>query len=525
MFAKMMLSAVAVLTSVASAADVMFTVEGTGFAIRELKDGRQAYGNRDYVWRQVPKRFVGWKFTRTDGGRRSALAVSAKSDGVIHVATAAGQTGVDMTGWQRLDDLRFHYTDKGRTVMTVFRRAYKAPAKLAIPQGNWTGTIVIAPGLKGEAKRPAMAADHSNVPGVILHHSPARSGVYIGCPGIAVLPNGDYVASHSYFGPRSKMNRMSVYRSRDRGKTWTRLTDIHGQWWSSLFVHRGDLYHMGVSRRYGQVVIRRSKDGGKTWTQPKDADSGLLIAEGKYHCAPVPVVVHKGRIWRAYEQAKGRWGTGFSALVLSAPADADLLKADSWTASNRLDWGGWKPYGGWLEGNVVADPNGHVVDILRVHEDKAGGKAAIVNVSDDGRTVSFDPKTGFIDFPGGCKKFTIRFDPATKLYWSLTNYIPPRYRGHGANMTRNTLALTSSADLRKWTLRSVVLRHPDVRKVGFQYVDWLFDGADLIAAVRTAFDDGLGGAHNSHDANYFTFQRITGFRRRSMKDPPLSAGT
>jgi hypothetical protein len=193
---------------------------------------------------------------------------------------------------------------------------------------------------------------------------------------------------------------------------------------------------------------------------------------------------------------------------MSAREDADLLDAESWTTSNRLAWGDWPLYGGWLEGNVVVAPDGKLVNILRVHEPKAGGKAAIVQISADGRRVSFDPATGFIDFPGGCKKFTIRLDPRTKRYWSLTNWIPDRYRGGNAERTRNTLALVSSKNLHRWEVRAVVLEHADVVQSGFQYVDWLFDGEDLIAVSRTAFGD----AHNCHDANYFTFHRIVGFR-------------
>ena len=41
---------------------------------------------------------------------------------------------------------------------------------------------------------------------------------------------------------------------------------------------------------------------------------------------------------------------------------------------------------------------------------------------------------------------------------------------------------------------AIVLQHPDRARHAFQYVDWQFDGADLIVASRTAFDDGLGGA-------------------------------
>ena len=74
---------------------------------------------------------------------------------------------------------------------------------------------------------------------------------------------------------------------------------------------------MGVSREYGDIVIRRSTDGGRTWTKPSDEHSGLLV-EGRYHCAPVPVIVHGGRIWRAMNWPRAQ-RPEWSALVLSAP--------------------------------------------------------------------------------------------------------------------------------------------------------------------------------------------------------------
>jgi len=77
-----------------------------------------------------------------------------------------------------------------------------------------------------------------------------------------------------------------------------------------------------------------------------------------------------------------------------------------------------------------------------------------------------------------------------------------------------------SPDLRRWEIRSILFYHPDVAKHAFQYPEWQFDGEDLIAAVRTAHDDGLGGAHNAHDANYLTFHRVKGFRRLSTAEFP-----
>jgi len=374
---------------------------------------------------------------------------------------------------------------------------------------------------------PAAEPDLSRVPGVVVDHIPAATKRYVGSPSLAVLPDGTYVASHDIFGPGSRRNRTRVFASADRGKTWRRQTEIQGQWWSTLFVHRGEVYLIGTSKEYGDTVIRRSTDGGKTWTEPTDGASGLLLTGAKYHCAPQPVLVHAGRLWRGMEDAEGPgpWGRHFRSFMMSVPAGADLLNADNWTTTNRI---GRDPtwldgqFGGWLEGNAVATPAGEVVNILRV-ECPEGGKAAVIRISDNGKTATFDPETGFINFPGGAKKFTIRWDPQSKRYWTLANWIPPRHakEKRNAGSVRNTLALLASDDLRHWTVRTILLYHPEVGHHGFQYPDWLFDGEDLIAAIRTACDDGLGGAHNAHDANYLTFHRFTGFRDRTMADGAL----
>ncbi|MBI2924732.1 MAG: exo-alpha-sialidase [Verrucomicrobia bacterium] len=360
-------------------------------------------------------------------------------------------------------------------------------------------------------------------PGVVIAHSPASSGIYLGSPSIALLPDGSLVASHDLFGPSTTHDRTRVFASKDRGATWQRLTEIEGQFWSSLFAHRGALYLMGTSRQDGHAIIRRSTDSGRSWTTPKDHDTGLLLADGQYHCAPVPVVVHNGRLWRAMEDAMGPggWGNRFNAFMMSAPADADLLKAANWTVSNRLGrdaaWLDGK-FGGWLEGNAVVTPDGRIVNILRVDFRAGSEKAAMIDISADGTRATFDPQRGFIDFPGGCKKFTIRRDLREGGYWSLSNFVPESQRGANPERTRNTLALVHSSDLRRWEVRCLLLHHPDRERHGFQYVDWQFDGDDLIAAVRTAFDDEEGGAHNQHDANFITFHRVQSFRRLAMKD-------
>ncbi len=368
-----------------------------------------------------------------------------------------------------------------------------------------------------------------------------RTGTYLGSPSILRMVDGAILATHDYFGascpknPENQAHLTSVYRSDDEGLTWRNLTHISGAFWSNLFEHGGAVYLLGSSARFGSIVIRRSADGGYTWTHPADADSGLLFSGGtlheppSYHCAPVPVLVAQGRIFRAFED-RGCLDDprAFTACIVSADVEDDLLRAENWRMTNKLVYdqdtdprafGTDRPGGGagWLEGNAVEGPDGRLWNILRVSAAPALNKAAMVALSSDGNKLSFDPATGFVDFPGGMSKFTIRRAPETGTYWTMSNDMqdtPYRVR-------RNRLSLFSSDDLRTWTKRRLLLEdnlesdsEASASNTGFQYVDWQFDHAsgelngDLIYLVRTSYD----GAHNFHDANRMTFGRVRDFR-------------
>jgi len=365
--------------------------------------------------------------------------------------------------------------------------------------------------------------NHPNVlpPGTVIDHIPASKVRYIGSPSISVCPNGEYIASHDIFGPiypgSKPDNELLIFGSVDKGKTWEKRAKLTG-FWCSLFAHKDALYVMGVTEDYGYVIIRRSLDGGNTWTEPTCKTNGLLLNDAQYHTAPVPVVFHANRIWRAMEDGEGgkEWGRRFRSFMMSASEDADLLAAENWSLTNRISGDTtWLDgnFFGWLEGNAVVSPDGLIVNILRVAVNHAPEKAAVISISSDGHKAVFDPKTGFIDFPGGAKKFTIRFDAESGCYWSLVNYAKPEFLGLKPSEVRNTLALTCSTDLKNWKIRAILLEHPDPDHHAFQYLDWLIEGEDIIAVSRTAFDDAQGGAHNNHDANYLTFHRFQRFRK------------
>lgn len=360
------------------------------------------------------------------------------------------------------------------------------------------------------------------VPGIVVDYIPASTQTYIGSPSICILPNGNYIASHDHFGPGTTEHQQAlttVFKSIDKGKSWTKISEIKGQFWSNLFVHQNVLYIMGTWSHHGNFIIRRSLDGGKSWSDPTDSKNGLLF-DGEYHTAPMPMVIHDGRIWRAIENAKSNttaWGKRYSAMVISAPVSVNLLDASNWSSTNCLPYDLTYldgKFGGWLEGNAVVTPEGKIVDILRVaNSEKGRDMAAVVNISEDGLTASFNPIKGFIDFVGGARKFSIRYDAKSKRYWTIVNMVTDEFSNMDAGSVRNTLILENSSDLQTWTENQILLHNPDVKKHGFQYVDWQFDGRDIIFLSRTAFDDKFGGAHNFHDANYLTFHRIKNFRK------------
>ena len=129
--------------------------------------------------------------------------------------------------------------------------------------------------------------------------------------------------------------------------------------------------------------------------------------------------------------------------------------------------------------------------------------------------MSFDYADGLVPFVGGHSKFEIRRDEKTGVYFTLTNPCTGPVE-HKIISARNELALAVSSDLRCWRKAATILRDDtglpaaeSRQKIGFQYVDWRFDGDDIIFLCRTAYD----GAANFHDSNRITYHVIRDFRR------------
>jgi hypothetical protein len=404
------------------------------------------------------------------------------------------------------------------------------------------------------------------MPGTVIRYSPKTSNIYLGSPAIAILPNGDYLASHDYFGSGSSqatLGQTFVYRSSNRGTNWTLVGQINqlmsgaadddGQFWNHFIQVNDQLYAVGneSSGSGGVAVIRRATNNGALWSYV-DASAGRLFANQVWRVGHT-YAVQDERIWIGVDRTQtSTFGDNFIGAMF-APTNADLLIATNWsmstTVARNTSWLGGT-FVGWLEPNLLQDTNGGLVIMLRVDNRYPngagiGGKAALVRVTYGGGTNAittftgglYDPSApkgeGFVDFPGGITRFTVRFDPVSQRYWSLCNYIPRKFRtsAYNAERFRAVLALASSPDLRDWTVERLVmfdqrLYSSDAAVLasafdgtqtdyGFQYVDWQFDGPDLVATVRTGFCDDLGGSNTGHDANYYLFRRVENFRQNA----------
>ena len=376
-------------------------------------------------------------------------------------------------------------------------------------------------------KRQNYSIVFDKVPGTIIHHVPAQTKNFVGCPSIIKIEKERYLVSHSYFGKGSSYSETFIYESNDGGETWVFIKNIKDQIWSKIFNINGVIYLLGtdhcdnnLGRLNGKIVIRKSTDEGRTWSEVEDETTGLLTDEEGYHTAPTSVLVHNNRIWKAFEYAPNPDRKYWESFVISASTSDDLLRRDSWKFSDSIK--SWENYQ-WIEGNVVVNPKNQIVNILRTNlRTRSGGigregfieedePASLVYVNEDGRTLKHDEEKDRIKFPGGGAKFVVKRDPNSEYYFSIIN-------PQDSNSYRNKLALSTSKDLIEWKIIKYLLIHEDPHKHAFQYIDFEFDDKDIIFVSRTAFDDNTGGADNAHNANYCTFHRINDFIKHVEDD-------
>ena len=155
-----------------------------------------------------------------------------------------------------------------------------------------------------------------------------------------------------------------------------------------------------------------------------------------------------------------------------------------------------------IEGTLTVAPDGKLYNIMRFGK-YATALVYAVNTEDHDAPLTY---ARCMNFPANYSKFMIKYDEVSKKYYSVATRLYDREKA-GA---RNLLSLMSSADLETWDVVTDLydLRDEDHKKVGLQYVDFFFEGDDILYLCRTA----INNANNFHDANYSTVHRIKNFR-------------
>ena len=338
------------------------------------------------------------------------------------------------------------------------------------------------------------------------------SGRYLCSPSLVRHPDGFLLASMDLFAGSHPQNLTLIFRSDDNGETWHYVSELMPCFWGKMFIHKGELYMLSCSTEYGDLLIGKSIDGGKTFSAPicllrgangKNGSSGV-------HKNPQNIFIHNGRLYNTLEW--GAWANKeycHAAMVMSCDINDDLLIPENWIFTDPKKFNpNEAPELSYLpectmtiEGTLVMSPNSELLNVMRF----GGNRSVIAYKVNENNHEAVLEYSHCIPFPANLSKFTIKYDEKSNKYYSVASRLHEKI-----NTKRNLLSLMASEDLYNWHLVTDLLDYSncDPEKIGFQYVDFEFEGDDIIFLCRTA----INCARNYHDANYSTFHRIQNFR-------------
>ena len=452
-------------------------------------------------------RFSGATYAASQWNVHGIESVTASGHCKITIATP-----LDLSGDASWTDTGDSFTIPGTSVVyncySTFYSAAMASAStpLAIPHHSTWSTIVFASG-------GIITVDAPEPPCTVIDKVTTLRNNTINNPAITILSDGSYLASQTF-----SVTNGCVYKSADRGSTWTKISNQIRQSYCAVYEHSGALYMLGCDAVGGSFAVQKSTDGGYTWS----ANSVIFSKDGTtdgYHGGSAPFVEKDGRVYRAMGERGGEtynaavdrvWGI----VLLSASVSSDLTNPASWTMSNVLyynrSWLGVTSTR-WEEPALVKKADGSLVIIARIDGTSDKEYAALIDVNSD-TSISFNR---VFAMPGAGKRMTIAYDATSGKYWTLVSPFYSNTRslyGLNPNQSRYSLELMSSTDLLTWTRERTCIYSDNAFNNSYHYIDWRFDGDDLVSVFRLSMDEERGLPLHYHDSNAFGYFRVRNFR-------------
>jgi hypothetical protein len=353
---------------------------------------------------------------------------------------------------------------------------------------------------------------------------------FIHDPGMTILPNGHLIVAAPVWGRKNKNRAIFVSRSKDGGKTWTKVCEKP---WSeaTLYVHEGRLYMFTQIQIFEGVWVSASDDEGTSWTEPVE----VIKADParKHWSIQLGMVVQDGWLY---------WGNGRAFEDMGAVAcelKKGLLNPEAWIASEAVVMpipkeitSGTFTDGSpmrCLEGNVV-NVGGRLLVIARavINRYATANMAAVFDVTREGRTLALTFRQLY-PVPGGQCKFHIVWDERSQLFWMASNYptnslglyhdpelkLPPgKPEWQSLREDRRLLMLSYSLDALNWFPACSIAKAGKMTQ-SFMYPSMVIDGDDIALLSRTGRDSG-----DYHDADLATFHRVRNFRSLAMDIRP-----
>ncbi len=329
-------------------------------------------------------------------------------------------------------------------------------------------------------------------------------------------------------GGNKTLKTYTVFAKSNDGVEWEELDCFENVTYVGIIEHNGKIILMGTERHEN---LNTGNIEGRVWIAEYDLSSGTIKTTTMFDAwgtAPTAILIHNGRIYRAYNLG-----------VISADLSDNILSESSWTKTwNAADSEtfpknilsekkfeesvGQQVTSAWgiEEGNVLLGKDGEIYIIYRIDCGPANGYAAVFKLSDDEKSLvlaNTDIGNGIISFPGNMSKFQIKYDEATEKYLSFVSVTTTG----GTYNQRNVLYLIASDDLFTWEkIGQPILveremmnnKHSEIAHA-FQYASFDFSGDDILLIIREA----TGNSCNYHNANaitLYTFENYANYISR-----------